>query len=319
VLRALGVGDLLTAVPALRALAQAFPRHERVLAAPAALGPLVGLVDANGGGPAVHRLVHAGELEPLPSEVHGPQVAVNLHGRGPESHKVLLRARPGRTLWFESPEVPESRGAPRWRPGEHEVLRWCRMLAEHGVPSNPARLELSPPAGLPPPGSEGATLLHPGAASPARRWPPERFAEVARSEAERGRPVVVTGGAEEVARAALVARQAGLPRGSVLAGRTDLADLARVVAAAGRVVSGDTGVAHLATALGTPSVVLFGPTSPSEWGPPAERSWHRALWAARSGDPHGLRPDDGLLAIQPADVLRALDELPARSPVAPAV
>ena len=47
--------------------------------------------------------------------------------------------------------------------------------------------------------------------------------------------------------------------------RFDLLELTAVVAAAARVVCGDTGVAHLATALGTPSVVLFGPTSPARW------------------------------------------------------
>ncbi len=68
----------------------------------------------------------------------------------------------------------------------------------------------------------------------------------------------------------------------MLAGRTDLVELAAAVAAAGRVVCGDTGVAHLATALGTPSVVLFGPTSPARWGPPADRPQHRVLWAGRA-------------------------------------
>ncbi|MBD0282893.1 MAG: glycosyltransferase family 9 protein [Thermoleophilaceae bacterium] len=310
VLRALRIGDLLTAVPALRALARAFPRHERILAAPAALRPLVELIEADGDGPAVHRLAPAGELEPLPRELHVPHMAVNLHGRGPQSHRILRRARPKRVLWFENPEVAESRGAPAWRPGEHEVDRWCRMLAENGVPADPAELDLRPPAGAAPAGTEGATLLHPGAASPARRWPPERFAEVARAEAERGRRVIVTGAPGEVALARRVAACAALPRARVLAGRTDLAELARAVAAAGRVVCGDSGVAHLATALGTPSVVLFGPTSPAEWGPPPERPWHHALWAGRTGDPHAGHPDEGLLEIQSADVVRALDELP---------
>jgi ADP-heptose:LPS heptosyltransferase len=65
-------------------------------------------------------------------------------------------------------------------------------------------------------------------------------------------------------------------------------------------------VAHLATALGTPSLVLFGPTDPAEWGPPPERARHQVLWAGRRGDPHGLRPDPGLLEIAPEDVLEAL-------------
>src|SRR5205823_1228874 len=73
----------------------------------------------------------------------------------------------------------------------------------------------------------------------------------------------------------------------------------------GRVVSGDTGVAHLATALRTPSVVLFGPVSPRLWGPP-EDARHLVLWAGRTGDPHAGSPDAGLLEITPEQVLQAL-------------
>jgi ADP-heptose:LPS heptosyltransferase len=76
------------------------------------------------------------------------------------------------------------------------------------------------------------------------------------------------------------------------------------------VACGDTGVAHLATALGTPSVVLFGPTPPAEWGPPPDPG-HAVLWAGRRGDPHAAAPDPGLLAITVLDVVAALQGLPA--------
>jgi hypothetical protein len=57
-------------------------------------------------------------------------------------------------------------------------------------------------------------------------------------------------------------------------------------------------------------VVLFGPTPPALWGPPADRPWHRALWAGTGGDPHGRLPDPGLLAITAGQVLEALGDLP---------
>jgi ADP-heptose:LPS heptosyltransferase len=88
-----------------------------------------------------------------------------------------------------------------------------------------------------------------------------------------------------------------------------VSELAAIVGGAGRLVCGDTGVAHLATALGTPSVVLFGPTAPAHWGPPPDRPIHRVLWAGRTGDPHASRPHEGLLAIGTADVLEALEAL----------
>jgi ADP-heptose:LPS heptosyltransferase len=305
VLRALGLGDLLTAVPALRALADAFPRHPRLLATPAALAPLA---RASG---AVDEVVPADGLgEPLHRRLHGAGLAVNLHGRGPESHDLLLATEPRRLVAFAHPAVPASSQGPRWRPDEHEVARWCRLLSESGIAADPARLDLELPPGPVPHGAQGATLVHPGAASPSRRWPPERFAEVARSETAKGRRVIVTGGPDEVELAGDVAARAGLPPGAVHAGQGGVLTIARLVAAADRVVCGDTGIAHLATALRTPSVVLFGPTSPALWGPPPDRPWHRALWAGTSGDPHGRFPDPGLLAIAPDQVIEALADLP---------
>jgi ADP-heptose:LPS heptosyltransferase len=99
-------------------------------------------------------------------------------------------------------------------------------------------------------------------------------------------------------------------------GPTTLVQLTAVVGAAGRVVCGDTGVAHLATAVGTPSVVLFGPTSPARWGPPPERSIHRVLWAGTEGSPHAEQPDPGLLRIGVDVVVDALAALPARGATA---
>jgi ADP-heptose:LPS heptosyltransferase len=69
-------------------------------------------------------------------------------------------------------------------------------------------------------------------------------------------------------------------------------------------ICGDTGVAHVATATGTRSVLLFGPTPPDTWGP-RDGSRHVALWAGATGDPHGGDPHEGLLALTPSDVLRA--------------
>jgi ADP-heptose:LPS heptosyltransferase len=292
--RALGLGDFLTAVPALRGLARAFPEHRLVVAAPRAIAPLAELSGA------VDAVEDVAPLAPLPPVLHGADVAVNLHGRGPESHRRLLEARPRRLIAFARPEL----GVPGadWRADEHEVARWCRMLAAAGVEADPSDLDLPPPACAAPPGSEGATLIHPGAASPARRWPAERWAAVAAAERAAGRRVVVTGSPGEEALAHAVAG----PGDVVLAGRTGLLELAAAIAAAGTVACGDTGVAHLATALGTPSVVLFGPTPPASWGPPPDRPRHAVLWAGRTGDPHAAVPDPGLLEIQPTQVTAAL-------------
>jgi ADP-heptose:LPS heptosyltransferase len=314
VLRALGLGDLLTAAPALRALARAFPDRRRVLAAPARLAPLAGAID-----PAL-------ELVDVPAwtgrdgaprarlarRLPAGAVAVDLHGRGPQSHRLLLATRPERLIAFAHRDVPQSAGGPAWTEDEHEVARWCRLLSEEGIPADPRALDLPHPGGAG--RDEALTLLHPGAASAARRWPAERWAVVARAARAAGRDVILTGSAAEAGLARAVADAAGLPPRAVAAGRTDLRELIALVARAGRVACGDTGVAHLATALGTPSVVLFGPTSPARWGPPPERPWHRVLWTGRTGDPHASAPDAGLLAIAPDAVLAALSGLPEPSP-----
>jgi ADP-heptose:LPS heptosyltransferase len=302
VLRALGLGDFLTGLPALRALRDAFPDHRLVLAAPAPLEPLARLSGA------VDALHPTGPLAPLDAALAGADVAVNLHGKGPESHRILLRSRPRRLLAFANPEIPESAGMPVWSADEHEVYRWCRLLTESGVSADPSRLDLAPPERRAV-RDAATTVIHPGAASAARRWPAERFAAVARSERDAGRRVVVTGTPAEARVAFEVARAAELDHADVLAGKTDLLGLAAVVAGAGRVVCGDTGVSHLATAFGTPSVVLFGPMSPNHWGPPPDRREHRVLWAGIAGDPHASVIHPGLLRIDVADVLDALAEL----------
>jgi ADP-heptose:LPS heptosyltransferase len=298
VLRALGLGDFLTAVPALRALAAAFPAHRRLLLAPAWLEPLAALL-----GGAVDAIADCdGRPAPptaVPPQAHGADVAVNLHGRGPQSTALLWGTRPGRLVSFGVP------GGPAWRDGEHEVTRWCRLLTESDIPADPAALDLQPPPGT---SRHGATVLHPGAAAPARRWPVERWAAVARAECAAGRDVLVTAGPGEEEAARSVTAVAGLPADRVRAGG-DLADLARLVAGAGRVACADTGVAHLATALRVPSVVLFGPTPPAEWGPPPARAEHRVLWAGRRGDPNGAAPDPGLLEIEPDAVAAELAAL----------
>ena len=100
----------------------------------------------------------------------------------------------------------------------------------------------------------------------------------------------------------------------MLAGRTDLATLSAVVAGARLVVSGDTGVAHLASAHRTPSVVVFGPVPPAEWGPPSDGPhtvvWHGGTRASHGerGDPHGSEVDAALLTTDAAEVVDAVRE-----------
>ena len=85
----------------------------------------------------------------------------------------------------------------------------------------------------------------------------------------------------------------------------DLLALVALVADAPLLVCGDTGLGHVATATGTPSVLLFGPSAPSSWGPPPGRSRHRVLWGGTTGEPLGNRVDPGLRRITVSEVLDA--------------
>ena len=298
VLRVLNLGDLLVVVPALRALRRAFPDHELVLATHGWLAPLSPLI----GG--IDRLQPTLGLAPLPTELHGPDVAVNLHGVGDGSHDVLDALEPDGRIGFAAPGWP----GPEWWSGGHERRRWCVLLLAHGIPADPANLHLRPPTG-PPPVPE-ATVVQVGARYGAKEWPIERFAAVAAHLRRDGHQVVFTGSHAQRTRALAVAELAGLPSDAVLAGAMGLEDLAALIAHAQLLVSGDTGVAHLASAYRIPSVVLFGPAPIAQWGPPVDGP-HRALSVEelRRGDPYAADPDPALLGVTVADVLAAVDNV----------
>jgi lipopolysaccharide heptosyltransferase I len=119
--------------------------------------------------------------------------------------------------------------------------------------------------------------LNPGAGRPDKRWPAERFAALAsRIVDEAGAAVVIVWGpGEEPLARAIVGSLAGTP--AALAPRTGLVELVAVLRRVSVVVSGDTGPIHVAAALGTPCVGLYGPTSAERNGPYGRR--HRTLAA----------------------------------------
>lgn len=300
VLRALGLGDLLAGVPALRAVRRAFPQYETVLAAPGSLAPAVraaGAADVHFATPENGRQVPSLDHWPGPP----PALAIDLHGNGPLSHDVLAALRPGRTLSFARPEAAHP-DPPRWRRDEHERQRWCRFLTAYGIPADPAEVRIPPPV-VPSP-APGAVVVHPGAESAARRWPADRYAAVAAALRKAGHRVVVSGGPGEEELCAEVAERAGLGPADVLAGTLSFDGLSALVAGAALLVSGDTGPAHLAVAHGTRSVTLFGPVAPALWGPPPGPR-HTVLWhPGPPGDPHGSAPDPLLLRIGADEVAR---------------
>jgi ADP-heptose:LPS heptosyltransferase len=297
VLRALKLGDLLVAVPALRALRRAYPEHRLLYAAQDWLEDAVELV----GG---YELLPTHGLDvPIPIEAGTVDIAVNLHGSGPESEARLAAVQPNTIIGHQSAERP----GPPWMEDIHERERWTRLLQWHGIDAQPDDFRLLQPAVVSP--CPGATVLHVGAAYGSRLWPEQRFADVARTLMEDGHQVVFTGSTGERPRALDVARLAGLPETQVLAGRLRLAEFMAAIAEARLVVSADTGAAHLASAYSRPSVVLFGPAPAEVWGPPPGPHIVLTDAQARRGDTFAGTPDPALLAVTVEDVLSAVGQL----------
>ena len=297
VLRALGLGDTAAGIAALRGVRRAWPASRLILAAPSWYGGWLaglGIVDD---------VLHTRGLDRLDWTRGGGQVAVNLHGRGPQSHRVLQATGPGRLVAFRCEAAGHEEG-PAWSEDEHEVVRWCRLVSAAGGPCGPEDIRL--PRLAP---AHGAVVVHPGAASASRRWPELRWREVVRSLNRRGHEVALSGGRNERVLCDRIGE--GLPAVRNLAGRLAVPNLADVVAGAALLIAGDTGPAHLATAFGTPSVLLFGPTPPAQWGPIIDVDRHIVLWngGPHRGDPHADQIDPALDRIAVAEVLEAVHHL----------
>jgi heptosyltransferase-1 len=173
-------------------------------------------------------------------------------------------------------------------PVDPEAESWCGdWLAERAAPA----------------GRWPLALITPGAGWGAKRWPPERYAAVARGLKERGMQVLVNAAPGEEALAAPITAGGAIPVTTTL---PQLIALTRCIALC---VGGDTGPIHLASALGRPVVGIYGPTDPSRNGPYGTRA--RVLRSPESRRDHSRRdaPEPGLLTITPEDVLKAADEL----------
>jgi ADP-heptose:LPS heptosyltransferase len=304
VLRALpGLGDLLTAIPALRAIRE----HE-----PSAHVALVGLA---GTAPLVERFGrYIDELIPLPGfpglpeqppdveaipgflwalQARHADLAINFHGSGWVTNPLvaLFGARATAGYHVRGEWRPDARRFLEHDDSVPEVIRWLRLTSALGWPSDDARLEF--PVRRPSAdeaavlGGLGGTVavIHPGASVAERRWSPDAFALVADSLAAAGASVVLTGSDAERDVTAAVA--AAMRAASVdLAGRTSLDGLASLLQSAAVLVCNDTGVSHLADALGTPSVVIFVGSEIDRWAP-LDRQLHRRIVPGAAGDAAG--------------------------------
>jgi ADP-heptose:LPS heptosyltransferase len=305
VLRALQLGDVLCAVPALRALRAALPDAEIVL---------VGLPWSAGLARRFPRYLddvlvlpgypglpeHPAAVRDLPrmlARAHGRRLdlAIQLHGSGGITNPLAALLDAARLAGFFVPGeyCPDATSFMPYPTEGSEVRRLLALMSFLGVAARGEHLEFPvyeadvaalrrvPAAARLGPGA--FVCLHPGGRAVADRWPPGRFAAVGDALAASGLAVALTGTAGEAPLTRAVATRMRAPAVD-LAGRTTLGVLAALLSDARLLVSNDTGVSHLAAALGVPSVVLFAPAKLDRWAP-LDRERHRPLAPVRDVTP----------------------------------
>ena len=282
-----GLGDLLCTVPAVRALRESRPDLHVALATwpemagvVARMAPWVDELVPFPGAPGIPERPPDGTLPQwqaamatrrwdLALQVYGDNPAANAVTAGTGAALVGGFAPAGVTGLDPALHVPYPHAL-------HEVERHLRLLEHLGLPAGASRAlewpltsadqDEAAALGL----ARGAyAVLHPGATSPSRLWPVERFAAVADGLAGAGLEVVVGGVPSEAATTAAVVAACRAPVRD-LTGRTSLGAYAALLRDAAVVVANDTGTAHLSAAVGGRVVTVFLSGDPRRWRHPAD-------------------------------------------------
>ncbi|WP_046115581.1 glycosyltransferase family 9 protein [Aquincola tertiaricarbonis] len=302
VFRALMLGDMLCAVPALRAIAARWPEAELVL---------IGLPWAREWAnrlPMVSRFVEfpgwpglperETDLAALPGFFQAMQaerfdLMIQLHGSGSIINNLLAACAPQRLAGFAEPDdlATEPELFTRWPRQGHEIERLLHLTDHLGLPrqgtgmllplTDDDRARAAALVGDGPP----YACVHAGARFTSRRWPAERFAAVADRLAGQGLRIVLTGseGEREVVQRV---KQAMRHEALDLTARTDFWSLAALVEGARLLLSNDTGLSHVAAAVGAPSVVVSSGSDVDRWAP-LDVQRHTVLWSPAPCRPCG--------------------------------
>ena len=340
VVRLSAMGDVLHALPAVRALRQAFPaakigwlieeRWAELLCAPGAdrcgerseqrpLADCVHTVRLKEWRRSLFSRPTARQISNAWNEVRaaGYDVAVDMQG----SIRSAVLARWSRAPEIFGPVEPWEKPA-AWfythrvvTRGQH-VVEQGHSLAE-GVAGGPLdeatvemprdrRSEVSVNSKLEQFRLVDFAVLNPGAGWGAKQWPAQRYGAVARELARNGLCSVVNYGPGEEGLADIVMRESG---GAARPMQSSISELISILRRAKLFVGGDTGPMHLAAALKVPVVALFGPTDPARNGPYGTASVVLRDPASVTSHARRAEPDPGLLRIRVEDVLQAAEKL----------
>ncbi len=300
VFRALQLGDMLCAVPALRALRAALPAARIVLGGmPWArewskryrhyideflpFPGYPGLPEQPWQAPAVTAFLRRAQAQRF-------DLAIQLHGSGRLTNPLvtLFGARQSAGFYQAGDYCPDAARFLVYPQREPEIRRLLHLVTFLGAPNCGEALEfpltpkdeqaartLRDEAGLA--AGEDYVCLHPGARTSARRWGIEYFVAVGDALAAMGLRVVLTGSERERQLTGALAKAMRAPAID-LAGWTDLGRLGALLRDARLLVCNDTGVSHVASALAVPSVVVFSDSDPARWAP-LDRQRHRVVTA----------------------------------------
>lgn len=297
VLRALMLGDLLCAVPALRALRTGCPDAEITLvglpwarALVQRLSCLDDFIELPGWPGLGEQPCDVAALPDFLAQVQSRRfdLALQLHDGGRLTNPLVAAfgARHSAGFFDEGawrPDDDASLYVP-WPDAGHEIERLLLLTDRLGMARRGTQLEfpLTPADRVelesiwPQAHEQPYVVVHAGARLPSRRWPLQRFAELADRLAEQGRRVVLVGGEPETGLVnALAAAMRHEPVN--LAGRTGLWTLGALIEGAERVVCNDTGVSHIAAALRRPSLVISCGADAARWAP-LDTRLHQVLW-----------------------------------------
>jgi len=299
VFRALHLGDMLCAVPALRALRTALPKAHIALVGLPWAAQFVDRFSAYldeflpfPGHPLLpEQTVHHDDLPPFYARVCAREfsLAVQLHGSGDIANHIVsgfgasamaghCRGKPLITDKTVLTPCPETGAEPE---------RLLHLAGQLGAPTAGAYLEFpilpedeeelaasGVATGLEP---RNYICVHPGARQRTTCWPPERFASVAdRLADEFGMRIVLTGSADEAPLAQAVADRMHVPA-VVAAAPISIGAMAALMSRARLLICNDTGVSHIAAGLGLHSVVIFSKADIARWAP-LDRLRHRCIW-----------------------------------------
>ena len=263
------LGDIVHAIPAVAALRARHPGAHIDWIVDPRYADLVGMVEG------IDRVIPFdprqgwSQLLKLASQLRRGKYEAAIDLQGLIKSAVLARAAGARrTIGFSRADLREPLASLLYTethdPGAapHVIHKGLALMRAMGVEQTTVTFPLRLPAAMP-----GAyALINPGAAWPNKRWPPERFGALAAAIHERRglKSLVLWGPGEESAAAAVVAASRGAAE---TAPPTRITDIFAMAKSASVMISGDTGPVHIAGAVGTPIVALFGPTRAERNGP----------------------------------------------------